>query len=127
MTCARYVAQIPPHVPPRVPVGFGGGRAWRAARNIGVAQVPAFGSSCFDEYQYTPLPECVAGGFPIPFQAYYSDADKRIKKHHVEGWKNFTTESCAVYETKGNHLFFFDVPARAEYMEKVVSRLPSFA
>jgi len=80
--------------------------------------------SCFDEYEYTPLPECISGGFPIPIQAYYSDKDKRIKKHHVEGWKKFTSEQCDVYETKGNHLFFFDVPARAEYMEKFISRFP---
>lgn len=83
-------------------------------------------SSCFDEYEYTPLPECISGGFPFPIQAYVAMADKRIKRHHVEGWKKFTSEKCDVYECKGNHLFFFDVPARAEYMEAVIKRLPTF-
>jgi len=81
--------------------------------------------SCFDEYVYTPLPDCIPGGFPIPFQVYNATKDKRVKRHHVEGWKKFTSEECNTYEVEGNHLFFFDVPARAKYMETVLSRLPA--
>ena len=78
----------------------------------------------FDEYEYSPLPECIAGGLPIPMQCYYAIDDKRVKKAHLEGWKNFTSETCDVYEAVGHHLFFFDVPARAKYMQDVISRLP---
>ena len=57
-------------------------------------------------------------------QCYYAIDDKRVKKAHLEGWKNFTSETCDVYEAVGHHLFFFDVPARAKYMQDVISRLP---
>jgi len=80
--------------------------------------------SCFDEYVYTPLPDCIPSGFPVPFQVYYAADDKRVKKGHTEGWKKFTSEKCDVYEAVGHHLFFFDVPARAKYMEAAISRLP---
>jgi len=78
----------------------------------------------FDEYEYTPLPDAVAGGFPIPMEVTYAVKDKRIKKHHVERWAKFTSSTCNVYEGEGNHLFFYDVPARAKYMERVISKLP---
>jgi len=81
--------------------------------------------SCFDEYVFTPLPDCVAGGFPIPFQVYYATKDKRVKEHHVVEWKKFTSEKCDVYAAEGNHLFFFDVPQRATFMTTVLGRLPA--
>ena len=84
-----------------------------------------FCSSCFDEYVFTPLPDCVAGGFPIPFQVYYATKDKRVKEHHVVEWKKFTSEKCDVYAAEGNHLFFFDVPQRATFMTTVLGRLPA--
>jgi len=80
----------------------------------------------FDEYTFSPLPDGIKDGFPVPFQVYYMIDDKRVKKEHVEGWKRFTSSTCDVYEAPGHHLAFFDIPARAEYMKSAVSRLPAF-
>jgi len=81
----------------------------------------------FDEYTYTPPPPFVAKGeFPIPMKGFVFQKDKRVKKHHVEMWKALTTEKLTftVEEMEGNHLFFYDVPARKTWMEKVISYLP---
>ena len=39
----------------------------------------------------------------------------------------FTSEklSFTVEELPGNHLFFYDVPARAKWMESVIAKLPA--
>jgi surfactin synthase thioesterase subunit len=81
----------------------------------------------FDEYTYTPpAPHLAKGEFPIPIKAFYFAKDKRCKKHHLEMWKNFTTEKLAftLDEMDGNHLFFYDVPARKVWMEKAITKLP---
>ena len=81
----------------------------------------------FDEYTYTPLPPHVKGGaFPFPITTRYFVDDGRCKKAHLELWKAFTTEklSFTCDEFDGNHLFFYDVPARAKYMEDLVKKLP---
>ena len=82
----------------------------------------------FDEYVYTPLPSHLPNGeFPFPIQAKYLVDDKRCKKEHLEMWKAFTSEklsfTCEQYA--GNHLFFYDVPARAKWMEGVIAKLPA--
>lgn len=79
----------------------------------------------FDSYDYAPPPAHHANGFPVPIQAYYAEKDKRIKKHHLEGWKKYTTEAYSVDITPGNHLFFYDNPARAKFMEAVIAKLPA--
>lgn len=81
----------------------------------------------FDEYAYTDPPaHVVKGEFPIPIRSFYFQKDLRIKKNHVEMWKNFTTDkqSFTCEEMEGNHLFFYDVPARKAWMDKVISKLP---
>ena len=80
----------------------------------------------FDEYKYAPPPAHVGAAFPIPIQAKYCTKDRRCKKHHLEKWANFTTlkDSFTCEETPGNHLFFYDVPARAKWMEGVIAKLP---
>ena len=69
----------------------------------------------FDSYTYTPPPAHLEGGkFPVPMQAYYLEKDKRCKEKHLKMWKEFTTEqlSFVCEQKEGNHLFFYDVPAR---------------
>lgn len=81
----------------------------------------------FDEYTFTPPPAHLKQGkFPVPMQTYYFVNDKRCKEKHLKLWSNFTDvpEKFVCEQLEGNHLFFYDVPARAAYMEKVISRLP---
>jgi len=82
----------------------------------------------FDSFVYTPPPAHLPKGeFPVPMFGYRNLNDKRIKKEHLELWKKFTTEkvSFAVKEVDGNHLFFYDVPARAAWMEHIIRNLPA--
>ena len=82
----------------------------------------------FDEYTYSPPPSHLKKGeFPVPITARYFKADGRCKKSHLMMWQKFTSEKAAFVceELEGNHLFFYDVPARAKYMEHVISKLPS--
>ena len=81
----------------------------------------------FDSYEFSPLPPHIANGFPFPIQAKFITDDKRCKKHHLEMWLKFTTEKeqFSVEQTPGNHLFFYDVPARDEWMKSILKRLPS--
>ena len=81
--------------------------------------------SLFDSYEYAPCPAHLPKGFPVPMQTYYNEKDKRITKAHVAGWQAFTTEAFSSELMPGNHLFFYDNPARAKYMETVVSKLPA--
>lgn len=41
-------------------------------------------------------------------------------------WQAFTTEKLTftAEEHEGNHLFFYDVPARAKWMESILAKLP---
>ena len=50
----------------------------------------------FDSYEYTPPPAFLRGQFPVPIQAKHFEKDKRCKKHHLEGWKEFTSEKVRV-------------------------------
>ena len=84
--------------------------------------------ACFDEYVYTPPPAHLKKGeFPFPITARYFKDDKRCKKEHLSSWIDLTSEkasfSCTEFE--GNHLFFYQVPERAKYMEDVVAKLPA--
>jgi len=81
----------------------------------------------FDSYTYTPPPAHIAKGeFPVPIKTYCLDKDQRCKRNHLEMWKAFTTEKLTFETTEmgGNHLFFYDVPARAKWMESIISKLP---
>ena len=81
----------------------------------------------FDSYQFTPPPAHIGPAFPIPILARYATKDRRCKKHHLEMWKRFTTEADAfhILETPGNHLFFYDVPARDTWMKSILKKLPA--
>jgi len=81
----------------------------------------------FDSYSFSPPPPHLGAAFPIPMQAKFVTKDKRCKKHHLEQWKKFTSvpESFTVEETPGNHLFFYDVPARDVWMRSILEKLPS--
>eukprot|EP00908_Phaeocystis_cordata_P011239 Transcript_22089.p1 GENE.Transcript_22089~~Transcript_22089.p1 ORF type:complete len:376 (-),score=139.09 Transcript_22089:73-1104(-) len=74
----------------------------------------------FDAYEYAPAPAPLA----VPVRAFYAAADKRIKKTHLEGWRRFTTASFSVDEVQGHHLFFYDPPQRAAFMNAVLAGLP---
>ena len=76
----------------------------------------------FDEYEYAPLPAPIS----VPVRAYYAAKDKNVKRHHVDGWKRLLAAGTpfSVDEVGGNHLFFYDVPVRAAWMEAVVRGLP---
>ena len=81
----------------------------------------------FDSYVYTPPPPHLPKGeFPVPIKAKYAESDWRCKKHHLEMWRAFTTEKLTftTEQTPGNHLFFYDVPARAAWMNSVLKDLP---
>ena len=75
----------------------------------------------FDSYVYSPAP----APLPVPVRAFYAAADKRVKQHHVEEWRRFTSASFSLEEIEGNHLFFYDVPHRAAYMNRVLAGLPA--
>ena len=62
----------------------------------------------------------------VPVRAYYAAKDKNVKRHHVDGWKRLLAAGTpfSVDEVGGNHLFFYDVPVRAAWMEAVVRGLP---
>ena len=79
----------------------------------------------FDEYEYAPLPAPIS----VPVRAYYAAKDKNVKRHHVDGWKRLLAAGTpfSVDEVGGNHLFFYDVPVRAAWMEAVVRGLPNGA
>jgi len=82
----------------------------------------------FDEYEYTPPPAFLKKGeLPVKITTRYFTDDKRCKKEHLMMWQAFTSEkvSFSCEECEGNHLFFYDVPARAKYMESVLSKLPA--
>ena len=82
--------------------------------------------SLFDEYEYVAPPAFLPGGaFPFPIQAYWATGDARAKEHLMAPWKNFTSKDFTLHETGGNHLFFYDIPARAAYMEAAITRLPA--
>lgn len=81
--------------------------------------------SLFDEYIYVEPPKYLGGKFPFPIQAYWAEADKRIKEHHMKAWTDFSSVSFSLEQTAGNHLFFYDFPARAAYMKAVVAKLPA--
>ena len=53
--------------------------------------------------------------------------DLRAKKKHLEAWQAYTSEKLAfeVTEFEGNHLFFYQYPERAKWMENIVKGLPS--
>ena len=74
----------------------------------------------FDSYAFSGP----AAPFGTDVRGYFASEDKRVKEKHMEGWRAFATGSFALEQVDGNHLFFFDVPARAKYMQHVVSRLP---
>ena len=81
----------------------------------------------FDSFVYMPPPPHIAKGeFPVPIKAKYAEKDGRCKKHHLEMWKAFTSEKLKFTAelTPGNHLFFYDVPARATWMHSVLKDLP---
>ena len=75
----------------------------------------------FDTYVYSPAP----APLPVPLRAFYAAADKRITRQHVEGWKRFTSASFSLEEVNGHHLFFYDVPDRAAFMNRVLAGLPA--
>ena len=75
----------------------------------------------FDSYEYSPAP----APLPVPVRAFYAAADKRVKQQHVEQWRRFTSASFSLEEIEGNHLFFYDVPHRAAYMNRVLAGLPA--
>jgi surfactin synthase thioesterase subunit len=79
----------------------------------------------FDSYSFTPPPAHVGPSFAIPMQARVLSKDCRCKKHHLELWKRFTTASFELEEMPGNHLFFYDVPARDEWMKSILKKLPT--
>lgn len=82
----------------------------------------------FDSYMYTPPPAFLpAGRFPVPLFAYYMEDDRRCKKEHLVQWQAYTTEHLAFTceRTAGNHLFFYDVPARAQWMTSILHKLPA--
>jgi hypothetical protein len=77
------------------------------------------------EAHLTPPPAHVGPSFAIPMQARVLSKDCRCKKHHLELWKRFTTASFELEEMPGNHLFFYDVPARDEWMKSILKKLPT--
>jgi surfactin synthase thioesterase subunit len=82
----------------------------------------------FDEYVYTPPPSFLPDGeFPIPIIATWFTDDKRSTQKYLELWKAFTTEKgqFQVTEHAGNHLFFYQYPERAKWMEFVIKQLPA--
>ena len=78
----------------------------------------------FDAYEH-PAAHASSPPFGCALRCYYAEKDKRVKKEHVEMWQRYGTGSFSVEQVPGNHLFFYDVPARATYMRKVVEGLPS--
>ena len=81
----------------------------------------------FDSYEYVKPPAFLKRGeFPIPMQAKYLTDDQRCKKEHLMLWQAFTSEkvSFTAEECGGNHLFFYDNPARAAWMESIIRKLP---
>ena len=81
----------------------------------------------FDSYEYAPPPPHLKlGEFPIPVQAKYFTDDARCKKKHLLMWQKLTSEKATFTceELAGNHLFFYDVPRRATWMESIVKKLP---
>ena len=83
--------------------------------------------SLFDTYENAAPPAHLKKGqFPVPIQARFLPDDQRCKKEHLELWREFTSESFTnIGMDAGNHLFFYDVPARAAWMESILSKLPA--
>ena len=82
----------------------------------------------FDEYECSPPPAFLPKGeFPFPIKAKVLKDDQRAKKKHLEAWQAFTSEKLAfeVTEFEGNHLFFYQYPERAKWMEQIVKGLPA--
>ena len=73
-----------------------------------------------------PTPGLPPAPISVPVRAYYAARDKNVKRHHVDGWKRLLAAGTpfSVDEVGGNHLFFYDVPVRAAWMEAVVRGLP---
>lgn len=81
----------------------------------------------FDSYEYVPPPAHLPKGeFPVPIQAKYLAKDQRCKEKHLQMWKNLTSEklSFTCTQLEGNHLFFYDVPARLKWMDDVIAKMP---
>ena len=58
-------------------------------------------------------------------QAYFATRDQKVKRRHVEMWRELCGDTFELEETRGNHLFFYDVPHRAAYMKRVIAGLPA--
>ena len=82
----------------------------------------------FDAYEYTPVPAFLPKGeFPFPIKAKVLKDDLRAKRKHLEAWKAYTSEKLQfeVTENEGNHLFFYQYPERAKWMEGIIKGLPA--
>lgn len=66
-----------------------------------------------------------AAPFDFPIFSFWGTSDRRIKEHHVKGWKNFissqNTFTCEPVE--GNHLWPLDKMAKAYWLSKIVAEL----
>lgn len=76
----------------------------------------------FDEYVVSEQTETFEG---VPMVAFWGTEDRRVKKHHVEGWKKFFPhgEAMDLRVVKGNHLWPLDRGAKAVWLQEVVDVL----
>ena len=77
----------------------------------------------FDAYEH-PAAYATSPAFGCALRCYFAEKDKKVNKEHVEMWQRYGAGSFSVEQVPGNHLFFYDIPARATYMQKVVAGLP---
>jgi len=64
---------------------------------------------------------CRLTGVP---QAYFATRDQKVKRRHVEMWRELCGDTFELEETSGNHLFFYDYPQCNKWMERVISKAP---
>ena len=56
----------------------------------------------------------------MPIISNFAERDQNVKEHHVQGWRELTSEAFAPpVKATGNHLFFYDYPNRDKWMQHV--------
>ena len=62
----------------------------------------------------------------MPSGCKYAEADQNVKEHHVQMWREHTSEAFVPpAKATGNHLFFYDYPNRNKWMEYVCAHAKS--
>lgn len=77
----------------------------------------------FDEYVFTHGSD---GVFEFPVCSFWGVKDRRVKEHHVKGWRQFTRGDFECHAIDGNHLWPLDKASKTAWLQHIARKLDEF-